>query len=65
MTPYMRNRLTRKYARELAVVDSLLREAPQVDIESLHAKTNWSRTRCNDVLVTAHMLGRLSTQNDK
>jgi len=62
MTNYMRNTLTKQYAKELVAIGDLLREGKEINVDTLHERTGWSRSRCNDALVTAHLLGHLEPQ---
>ena len=62
MTAYMRNTLTKQYAKELVAIGELLRQQKELNVDTLHERTGWSRTRCNDALLTAHLLGHLEPQ---
>lgn len=62
MTNYMRNTLTKKYAKELVAIGELLRQQKELNVDTLHEQTGWSRSRCNDALLTAHLLGHLEPQ---
>lgn len=62
MTAYMRNTLTKKYAKELVAIGELLRQQKELNVDTLHEQTGWSRSRCNDALLTAHLLGHLEPQ---